>query len=505
MKHTKKLIALVLAALMIAGMSTIALASGNDPQITVTGTQVGMTYNLYRVFDMTIGGSAGSETYAYTVNADWVNFFNSTPGSNYLVDTAPATDPVAITFGGATKYVNINTTNAPDFATDALGYVRANNPTVIASKPGNGTEIVFDNANDGVTLGYYLVFPVNASQVISGNGSICSLTNAAPQGSIAAKGSLGPVTPGPSVTPNVDKEPIDGTSVEVGSIIEWEAKLMFILDAEALQLATCEQTWTDTMPTGLVLQTGANDIQIKVGSGSYTTNFSTYGMTLTSTAAGWTLSWDAATAPTNTYKNQDVVIKYKTKVGPELAVAATNGTAVVNEIVGSDPVNGTNGIPIQGEVYTCNIKIQKTNNEGAALENAKFKLYKMDNNAKVYYKYANNEVSWVSEADADVVTTNAQGEATFDGLKDGTYFLEETEAPAGYNQLAGPVQVDVTGNTTVTPNVGQVIDASIVNNKGGTLPGTGGIGTTIFYVLGGVLLVGAAVVLVTRRRMNSEN
>lgn len=102
------------------------------------------------------------------------------------------------------------------------------------------------------------------------------------------------------------------------------------------------------------------------------------------------------------------------------------------------------------------------------------------------------------------------GKATVKGLDAGTtYWLEETEAPAGYNKLAGRVEVKIentnltttmTGDTWAQGNGG----VQITNNSGALLPSTGGMGTTIFYVLGSVLVLGAVVLLVTKKRMSTN-
>ena len=108
-------------------------------------------------------------------------------------------------------------------------------------------------------------------------------------------------------------------------------------------------------------------------------------------------------------------------------------------------------------------------------------------------------VSWVdSQADATEVTTDKNGAASFDGLEDGTYYLVETAAPTGYNLLADAVTVVVKGDDAEIAK----IDATPVveNSKGSILPSTGGIGTTIFYIIGGCLVAAAVVVLVVKRR-----
>ena len=106
--------------------------------------------------------------------------------------------------------------------------------------------------------------------------------------------------------------------------------------------------------------------------------------------------------------------------------------------------------------------------------------------------------------------TNAASKITIKGLKKGTYWLQETEAPQGYNGLTARVEVDLTGgnnvakmdNTTYVPvnNAG----IHIVNNTGATLPSTGGMGTPLFYVIGGGLMVAAVVLLVTKKRMENK-
>ena len=152
--------------------------------------------------------------------------------------------------------------------------------------------------------------------------------------------------------------------------------------------------------------------------------------------------------------------------------------------------------------------------------------------SKLYYKWANNKVTWVEgQTNGDSFVTNDQGKLTQQvrGLDQGTYYLEETVAPEGYNLLANPVEVVITAteasnkvtytatyggaaatvtngkvDLTAAQNSNQPVATGVIeNNAGSVLPSTGGIGTTIFYVVGTLLVIGAGVVLVTRRRMGA--
>ena len=107
-----------------------------------------------------------------------------------------------------------------------------------------------------------------------------------------------------------------------------------------------------------------------------------------------------------------------------------------------------------------------------------------------------------------ILTTNTQGKIEIDGLDADTYYLREIEAPAGYNGLGQDVEVKITGATKAedSATLTYTTVAAEINNQSGTeLPSTGGMGTTVFYILGSVLVLGAAVVLVTRKRMKERN
>ena len=109
-------------------------------------------------------------------------------------------------------------------------------------------------------------------------------------------------------------------------------------------------------------------------------------------------------------------------------------------------------------------------------------------------------------------TTDTNGKASFAGLADGDYFLLETVAPTGYVKLTDPISVTIDGSSSLTSGLSndQIKTAlspvsHVANTPGTSLPSTGGIGTTIFYVVGSILVVGAGVILITRRRMTREN
>lgn len=194
----------------------------------------------------------------------------------------------------------------------------------------------------------------------------------------------------------------------------------------------------------------------------------------------------------------------------------------------------TNKTPVK-VVYdwTFKMEINKIDGESnAPLSDAKFVLSKNGNcslgtigddgtpsNTKDLISLIENSNGSYTVAPAGHTGTYVMtaGNITIKGLDDATeYYLYETKAPAGYNRLTDAVKFKITATyndtgdswTRVTAAVNDVeqssVSVQVANNKGSTLPSTGGIGTTLFYVIGGVLMAVAAVLLVTKKRMNNK-
>lgn len=166
-------------------------------------------------------------------------------------------------------------------------------------------------------------------------------------------------------------------------------------------------------------------------------------------------------------------------------------------------------------VFTYQVVVNKTKANGEALTGAEFTL------EKVLEDGTQKTVAVVKNADGTTFT--------FKGLDDGDYILTETKTPATYNTIE-PIRFTVTadhnivwdgvnrtgvltgltgstadGKVTFTASADKSeLTTDVVNQSGATLPGTGGIGTTIFYVIGGLLMAAAAVLLITKKRMNSD-
>lgn len=102
------------------------------------------------------------------------------------------------------------------------------------------------------------------------------------------------------------------------------------------------------------------------------------------------------------------------------------------------------------------------------------------------------------------ITTTADGKFKIYGLDADTYYLKEVTQPAGYNKLKDPITIKINdeGNIYVNgvseANIG---DVKVLNNTGSILPSTGGMGTTLFYIFGAILVIGSGVVLITKKRM----
>ncbi len=177
------------------------------------------------------------------------------------------------------------------------------------------------------------------------------------------------------------------------------------------------------------------------------------------------------------------------------------------------------GVTPESVVYVASYKVENTkyaDNEktGKPLAGAEFKLYtdatcSADKEVKLY-KYTDGNYYPINSAtgktEATMVSADTTGKFNICGLGTGTYYLKETKAPDGYNTcdlIEIRIIAPLTGDTVDLTNAKGMVN-NIVDQSGVVLPSTGGIGTTIFYVVGGLLMVGAAVLLVTKKRMENN-
>lgn len=464
---------------MTLALSVSALAAGNGT-ITVDNPKANETYTAYKIFDVSY--NADRSAYSYTIN---------TSNKWFATVQAYATEENGLTLtaasGVANTYVVTTTANfsAPAFA-KALQAALKDNEELKA------TGIALTEQADGTVstknldLGYYFV--------ASDTGALCNLTTTNPDVTIHDKNDI----PFDKVD---DKE-----SVDVGETVTYTITGKV---PDYTGFTTYTYLITDTMSEGLTFK---KNVKVTVG-----------GVDKTSDC---TITYDVD-GNANKFTVSIPVLDKKYDIGAEIKVTYT---AVVNEkavakveknhatlTYSNDPTNSeskTTTPPEIETVYSAKIVIDKyaAGEKTKKLEGAQFILYKKDAEGTIWYYKWNTDtkaVEWdTDKTKATVVTTDDKGMASFDGVANGTYYLEEVAAPAGYNLLKDPVMVTVNGAEAIAaenPNTGALTVTQPVENQSGTeLPSTGGMGTTIFYVLGGVLMAGAFVLLVVRKRMRTE-
>lgn len=474
MKRTRKLASLLLALVMVFALATTAFAT--EPvtpttagTITVANPVAGQTYTAYKIFDVVY--DAAKEHYSYTI-ASTSEWFNTV--STYANDTTHGLTLTQVNGGDTYVVTTGNGFSAPDFA--------ATLKTAVSGKTGkeltaNGSSVTVDN----LPLGYYFV--------ASTSGALCNLTTTNPDVTIHDKNDM------------PFEKTADQTNVDVGQTVNYTVTGK-VPDYTGFNAYTYKVA--DTMSEGLTFK---KDVKVTVGGADVST-----ACTVAYDANGNANSFTVTIPVMNYQIGAEIKVTYSAVVNEKaIAVVSKNNAKL---IYSNDPTTGSTNEsePVIVNVYTSKIVIDKyeTGKKTTKLPNAKFVLYKEETPgtpaSAVYYKWndTDKKVEWVTEMTAaTVMTTNDQGEATFGGLADGTYHLVETEAPAGYNPLTAPVPVTVAGSSTDTTKLS--VTAEVENKTGTTLPTTGGMGTTIFYVLGAVLVVGAGVLLVTKKRMSDAN
>lgn len=474
MKTMKKLSAMVLALVMTLALAVPAFAADTG-SITIINPQGDHTYTAYKIFDVTY--TADKVNYSYTISKDSVAF-NTVKAYADVSANGLKLAPVADTGKYNVSFV------AEDFSAASFAQHLKNN----ADSLGTGTD--FKNADgtmkaSGLTPGYYFVSGTS--------GTVCELTTAKDI-RIHDKNEV------PQIEKSVDDK--DGT-VEVGQ------KLTYTITGKVPSTTGyTEYTYqvTDTMSKGLTFN---KDVEVTIGGVDVTT-----AATINNNNNGFVASINMMD-----YQNQidaDVVITYTATVNKN-AIQSDKETNTATLKYSDNPADKTSTKETPGEkvdVFSFNIVIDKyaAGKDSAKLAGAKFVL---KNSEGKYYKYddAAKAVTWdTNKAGATVVTTDARGAARFDGLQAGTYSLEETAAPAGYNQLTKDITIVLNkdGSATVdghasAPGADHSLTTGVANSTGTMLPETGGTGTAIFVALGALAVICAGVFLVTNKRMSKES
>ncbi len=168
------------------------------------------------------------------------------------------------------------------------------------------------------------------------------------------------------------------------------------------------------------------------------------------------------------------------------------------------------------KTYSYSFDLVKTDNSNKLLAGAQFELYTNKNcTDKVAlvkvgndYRVASATEKATTKFTSAVIVSNDTSKITVNGLKGETsYWLKEIKAPEGYNELEEPYEFIMgADNMSATLNGTQWGDGGVhvINNAGTVLPSTGGMGTTVFYVVGGGLMAVAVVLLVTKKRMENK-
>ncbi len=502
MKHARKLASLLLALVMVFALATTAFAqdvpgTGGLGSITISNAAKGETYTIYKLFDATVSKDGSSIAYTGKIPASLSTYFTADE-NGYISATAAAKDGEIMSAGLKTALKTWTAT-----------------ATAAATAVSDGSALTFN----GLAYGYYVVTTTQGDQLISVDSTMPKVTivdkNSSAPKDLSKTASSKDVSIGDTVTYTVRFKTSNyyGAGEDAREIVSYTIE------------DTLPEFLKDVNVTSIIVDNDGSDA---------TTDDQTPVTAQFDKDKKIVIDWYDEANNQFLYNNgATITITYTAVVTDK---AAIDGNGNPNKVTvtwttkgGTEPEFGK--LEKVETIYTYAIALKKVNNEGKALPGAvfQFPFYVKSTADKGVYIYAGTTAA---EGLTNQITTPDDGVIVVKGVKTGDYTITEFKAPDGYNKLTAPVTVkakktgQISTNTTVyLDENGNITDtqtekttevnvdiatiaatAVVVVNKAGTeLPSTGGMGTTVFYVLGSVLVLGAVVLLVTKKRMNDAN
>lgn len=476
MKLIKKIAAIMFAFMMVVSISCNVKAEGTG-KITINPANPNEEYNVYRILKLESHDET-SKLYSYTKTGDkWDGFIDSAVTEGYLTTNSHG----YVTFS-ATKNTDAD---IREFAKKALAYAK--------EKSIPATKTVTTGVNDtsatveGLELGYYLVG--------SSMGALCSLDTTHPEATIKDKNEK------PTVDKNIVKgdQLVGNNSANIGEVVIFQTTINVKPGAKNYVL---HDTMDSHLQYGDILQVHDNLDNL-----ARTTDFVVK-------TSGYTDGCTFEISFTDEYyaKNREAI-----DTGTLNKITVQYGATVKDDAVINQPMKNTthltygdkNTVTKESETVTktFGIPVFKYTGNEEPLEGAKFILstdpdceesteIKFTKNSEGKYRYNTNG--------SITLKSLSTGHIDIEGLKAGTYYLKETEAPKGYNLLKGIQRIEILEDGTIKLNNENCDLVKVKNNSGTLLPDTGGAGTTMIYLVGAVLVLGSGVVLATKRRVKNK-
>ncbi|MDU2043141.1 MAG: SpaH/EbpB family LPXTG-anchored major pilin, partial [Bifidobacterium bifidum] len=499
--------------------TTVATANAADNATLTVSTKdakfAGKTVNAYKMFSATVSSDGGAVS--HTLNDAWKPFFKNSVGLTDVTD-ANVNDK-------ANEYVSkLSEEGLKAFAAKASNWAQTKTNHITADATATvsktaATDGKYTATFTGLDYGYYVV-AVPGATVADTNSQYAALVRVhSTTVGVDIKGAL------PTVVKKVNGE--GATHAQIGDTLTFTLTST-IPDMSAYNKYTFK--FKDTLSKGLSFKQVES---VKVGDTTLTEN-TDYTVTRP------TVTDNTLTVDMLNFKNQQtnagktITVTYTATLNEKAAVGGHGNTNSATIQYSNNPSTDGTGEsePSKVRVFTYGFTVDKyTGDEytdGAArLAGAKFTLAPK-NGAPMSFVQVNagsanaNAVYRVAKADetgaTTIITTPQSGKVDFQGLKNGEYTLTETEAPAGYNKLASAIGVKVEGqnNGTDTTNAtvhitynndngnvyGEQASNGVIpvrNKSGVTLPGTGGMGTIAFTVIG-VLVIALGVAWTLKRK-----
>ena len=485
MKLSRIILSLVLALAMVMGLATTAFAEKNEGtttesaesgSITITNALKGETYNAYQILYLE-SYNAEKEIYAYKANPAWEEWLR--------------TQTTYVSFDSQGYVTWVKDASAADFAKAAKDQLTGKTVAGSAKPTANGSATI-----SNLKLGYYLVD--------STVGALCELNTTNPNMKITDKNETPTIEK--KVQEDFDESWGDVNDADIGQTVNFKSTVSakpgarnYVVHDKMDAALKFDSVTSITAGSTTLIEGAEKDYTVVT---TDLTDGCTFHIVFNQTYL------DSITADTK------IVINYTAK----LTSNAVAGTGYVND-TWLDYGDNQHTEHDTTTTYTWKLPIYKYHKDGEtkkALAGAEFILYKgSEESNRDYAQVTDGKLTgWTStKAEATKLVSGDDGKIAVEGLDADTYYLEETKAPGGYNKLAGPVKVEISHTvidegahmTNTLKQDGTVVAKVEIENKSGTeLPSTGGIGTTIFYVLGSILVIGAVVLLIAKKRMSAD-